>query len=549
LGIGHARDLIRDRRLAALVVGGGVMLAAVLAGTAYAVAPPIREGGTLRVNVSASAILSLDPAIDYTTSGYAVFRATCANLVTFSDTSGSASATLVPEVASGLPQVSNGGRTYTFSIRPGFEFETGEAVTAQNFAWALNRDLAPAMQSPAAGFIGDVVGAAAVLRGSATSASGIAASGDTLRVTLVRPAPDFPARMAMSFFCAVPLATPATPQGYEPIPMAGPYYIASATALGGTGTVVLKQNPDYGGSRPYHLSEIDLTLGTDPTTSISRIADGSADYDAGNLDPRLLRTLEARHRLGTAQLSVHPDLELLFLALNTRRPLFQNARLRKAVNFAVDRADILSRTGLYGKATDQILPTAMPGYRNVKIYPLARPDLRSARRLAGPGTRHALLHFNGGSLQFTIAELVASQLAKIGIQVDVEPYPNGISTAAADRRADITIVDWTADYVDPYDFINLLLYGKTANAPGSENRGGFDNPLYDTRMTQAAALGGRARMTAYGRLDEELMRNAAPIVPLADIYLPALTSGRIRPDCSVFPSKGAGLDLATACLK
>ena len=525
------------------------MLAAVLAGTAYAVAPPVREGGTLRVNVSASNISSLDPAIDYTTSGYAVFSATCANLVTFPDTPGSTSATLVPEVASGLPQVSNGGRTYTFSIRPGFEFETGEAVTAQDFAWALNRDLAPAMHSPAAGFIGDVVGAAAVLRGSATSASGIAASGDTLRVTLVRPAPDFPARMAMSFFCAIPLATPATPQGYKPIPMAGPYYIASATAsLGGTGTLVLKQNPDYGGSRPHHLSEIDFTLGTDATTSIYQIADGSADYDAGNLDLGLLRTLEAQHRLGTAQLSVHPDLELLYLALNTRRPLFQNARLRKAVNFAVDRADILSRTGLYGKATDQILPAAMPGYRNVKIYPLARPDLRSARRLAGPGTRHALFYV-GSSLQFTIAELVASQLAKIGIQVDVEPYPSGISNTAADRRADITIVDWTADYVDPYDFINLILYGKTANAPGSENRGGFDNPLYDTRMTRAAALTGRARLTAYGRLDEELMRNAAPIVPLADVYLPVLTSGRVRPDCSVFPPKGAGLDLAAACLK
>ena len=524
------------------------MLAAVLAGTAYAVAPPIREGGILRVNVSAS-ISSLDPAIDYTTSGYSILSATCAKLVTFPDTSGSASA-LAPEVAARLPQVSNGGRTYTFSIRPGFEFETGEAVTAQDFAWALNRDLAPAMHSPAAGFIGDVVGAAAVLRGSATSASGIAASGDTLRVTLVRPAPDFPARMAMSFFCAIPLATPARPQGYKPIPMAGPYYIASATGpLGGTGTVVLKQNPDYGGSRPHHLSEIDFTLGTDATTSILQIAGGGADYDAGNLDPGLLRSLAARHRLGTAQLSVHPDLELLFLALNTRRPLFQNARLRKAVNLAVDRADILSRTGLYGKATDQILPAAMPGYRNVKIYPLARPDLRSARRLAGPRTRHALFYF-GGSLQFTIAELVASQLAKIGIQVDVEPYPSGIrSNAAATHRADITIVDWTADYVDPYDFINLLLYGKTANAPGSENRGGFDNPLYDTRMTQAAALGGRARLTAYGRLDADLMRNAAPIVPLADVYLPALTSGRVRPDCSVFPPQGAGLDLAAACLK
>ncbi|HST14954.1 MAG TPA: ABC transporter substrate-binding protein [Gaiellaceae bacterium] len=498
--------------------------------------------------MSASNISSLDPAIDYTISSQAIFGATCATLVTFPDTSASVSATLVPEAASGLPQISNGGRTYTFSIRPGFGFDTGEAVTAQNFAWALNRDLAPAMHSPAAGFLRDVVGAAAVLRGSATSASGIAASGDTLRVTLVRSAPDFVARMAMSFFCAIPLGTPASPQGYVPIPMAGPYYIASVIApVAGRGSVVLKENPSYGGTRPHHLSEIDFTLGTDATTSVLQIAQNGADYDAGTLDPRLLRSLEAQHRLGTAQLSVHPDLQLLFLALNTKRPLFRNARLRKAVNLAIDRVDILSRTGLYGKATDQILPAAMPGYRDVKIYPLTRPDLRSARRLVGSGTRHALFYF-GGSIEFTIAEVVASQLAKIGIQVDVEPYPGGSSTAAA-QRADITIVDWAADYVDPYDFINILLYGKTANAPGSQNRGGFASPLYDRRMTQAAALTGRTRLTAYAQLDAELMRNAAPIAPIADIYLPTLTSERVRPDCSLFPPQGAGLDLAAACLK
>jgi len=194
------------------------VLAAVLAGTAYAVEPPIRDGGTLRVNVSASGISSLDPATDYTTPGYVVLSAICAKLVTFPDTSGSASATPVPEVAAGLPQVSNGGRTYTFSIRPGFAFETGEPVTAQNFAWALNRDLAPAMHSPAAAFLRDVVGATAVLRGSAASAAGIAASGDTLGVTLTRLAPDFLARMTMSFFCAIPLGTPARPQGFKPIP-------------------------------------------------------------------------------------------------------------------------------------------------------------------------------------------------------------------------------------------------------------------------------------------------------------------------------------------
>ena len=107
-----------------------LLAAGVLAASGASAVTPIREGGTLRVNVSDEAILSLDPAVDYDTAGWQIEYATCAKLVNTPDRRASRSEAVVPEVAAGLPAVSDGGRMYTFTIRPGFRFDTGEPVTA-----------------------------------------------------------------------------------------------------------------------------------------------------------------------------------------------------------------------------------------------------------------------------------------------------------------------------------------------------------------------------------------------------------------------------------
>src|SRR6476646_2930314 len=182
------------------------------ASSASGAQPPIREGGTLRVNDSANVNDTLDPGVNYINSGWAVFYATCAKLVNYPDANLLGSPAVVPEVATTLPIVSDSGRQYTFTIRPGFRFNTGEAVTAASFATAINRDLAPKLHSSAVAFLHDVVGAERVIAGKATTASGVVASGDTLTVRLTAPAQDFVTRLAMPVFCAVPAAFPAPDQ-------------------------------------------------------------------------------------------------------------------------------------------------------------------------------------------------------------------------------------------------------------------------------------------------------------------------------------------------
>src|SRR6185503_14748147 len=86
------------------------------------------------------------------------------------------------------------------------------------------------------------------------------------------------------------------------------------------------------------------------------------------------------------QYFVNPQSVLDYFALNTHRPLFADARIRQAVNYAIDRA-ALARLGnpffgaLPADPTDHYLPPGIPGHVDGHIYPLV-PDLTKARRLA-----------------------------------------------------------------------------------------------------------------------------------------------------------------------
>ena len=125
------------------------------------------------MNVSTTDIKYLDPALNYDFYGWRLESATCAMLLGYPDKVGPANARLYPEVSRGFPKVTDGGKRYTFTIRKGFRFSDGTPVTAGSYARAIERGLSPKMQSSAASFLGDVVGAGKVLAGKATRPSGV----------------------------------------------------------------------------------------------------------------------------------------------------------------------------------------------------------------------------------------------------------------------------------------------------------------------------------------------------------------------------------------
>ena len=255
-----------NRVTATIRVGGSPQAIALADGRAWVtvdaqtIAPSSpASSGTLRIE-SATNVDYTDPALAYQQNSWQLLYAVCAKLLNYPDVSGPAGSRLIPEVARSLPSVSADGETYTFRIRSGFRFSppSNAPVTAETFKDTIERTLNPRMNSPTAHYLADIIGAGAYMAGKASHIAGLTASGDTLTIHLLHPDPDFPARIALPSFCAVPPGTPIDPKGLATIPSAGPYYVASYTPGQG---VVLERNPEYHGSRPRRFARIELAVG------------------------------------------------------------------------------------------------------------------------------------------------------------------------------------------------------------------------------------------------------------------------------------------------
>jgi peptide/nickel transport system substrate-binding protein len=503
-----------------------------------------QSGGTLRVNVSTTDIQSIDPAIDYENTGWAILDATCLKLVNYPDTSGSAGTVLIPEAATKLPSVSADGKTYTFTIRPGFMFNTGEKVTAATFAHVINRDLAPALQSPAVTFLSDVKGAQDVIDKKATTASGVKASGDTLTVQLTRVAPDFVARMAMNFFCAVPLKTPNTPQETQ-MPSAGPYYIASRSA---NRLVVVKRNPNYHGDRPHHVDVMSVQTNTNQNQSLLQMKSGQADYDLGPLPPESINQLRQQYGLNKSQFWVHSANVIYYAALNMRRV---DLDTRKAINYAIDRPAIARQSGaLAGRPTGQILPPTLRGYKKLDLYPLNGPDVAKAKPLMHGRKLTLNLYTTNDTTGQAQAQIYVHDLAPVGIKVKVKAMPFSVlnrATGDPTEPYDIVLNGWIADYPDPVDFINVLLDGNSIHAQNNVNVALMNIPKFNQRMDAASRLAGDRRYAAYGQLDDDIMREAVPWAPEYNGNVREFISARVG--CYVYQEAFGVMDLAAACLE
>jgi peptide/nickel transport system substrate-binding protein len=511
-------------------------------------------GGIFRVSLNTSSGIDyMDPALASSPPGWALLDTTCARLMAYPDKPPPAGFRLQPEVAAGFPTVSRDGKTYTFKLRRGFRFSDGAPVRASAFAHAINRLLAPEMNSPGLQYVRDVVGAGRVLTGKSATASGVVARGNTLIVRLTRPAPDFAHRSASTFFCAVPPSLPIDSEGAGAFPAAGPYFVADYRR---GERVVIRRNRFYGGSRPHHFDGFDVDLrAASPQEVLQRVDRGDADWghtlSAIYFDPAL--SLVAKYGINRSQLFLRPGLTLRMLAFNSSRPLFRNnASLRRAVNFALNRRALVSTGGpLVSRPSDQYLPFIMPGFKDADVYPLERPDLQRARALANGNLRggKAVLYVNSSPIPMAIGQLVRQQLAEIGLEVEVRGIPLHSASAAYFKKLatpgepwDIAFGLWSPSYIDPYAYINLLLDRRFV---GGTNFARFVSNPYDRQMRQAARLPqGSDRNSAYAALDVRLARGPAPLAAVDVLNEPTLVSKRVG--CIVLRPV---LDLTAACLK
>jgi peptide/nickel transport system substrate-binding protein len=338
--------------------------------------------------------------------------------------------------------------------------------------------------------------------------------------------------------------------------MAGPYYIASSSPQ----QLILARNPDYGGRRPRIPVEIVYSFGTAFASAVNAVAAGHSDYVSAlqlpldaNIPSQLFTALEQRYgshsaaaRGGRQRYFVNPTLSLNSFALNTKRPLFASARMRQAVNYAIDRQALAQAAGPYfgGQPISHYLPPGMPGARPAVIYPLGEPDLATARKLAADTHATATMYTCNITACIQAAQIVQRELSQIGITVDITPMSiDSVYTRIAKPREpwDIAWQSWQGDYADPADFLSLLFDPAFGN-----NFGGFADARWIAAIRRARTLAGENRLQNYGRLDIALASRAGPIIAWStaaarDFFAPRIGCETYQP---IY-----GMDLDTLCAR
>ena len=518
--------------------------------------PPI-AGQELRISMPQNFTDAADPSTARPTrQNVQLYYATCANLLDYPDSAGADGARLRPELAAQMPKVSADGRMYTFRMRKGIRFSppSNELVTAATFRHTIERALSPKLQAPwGLPFASDIVGVSAYRDGKARHISGISADGDSLSITLRQPSGAFLDDISMFFFCPVPRSEPVVPDGLTgPIPSLGPYYVKSMT----DNRTVLLRNPNYAGDRLRRSARIVYTFGTPTSRAVALTDAGKIDllpYDfdlysplaPGGVLDRLYGPGSPAAKRGAERYFLEPMPVVDAVVFNTNRPLFRNAQLRRAVSYALDRPALAAV--VRHVPDDQLIPPAVRGFPAGRIFPLNRPDLRTARQLAGHQSRRAVLYAATCSTGTSdMGGVLRTDLGRIGIKLSIV-HSDGCPTryGKTTERADLLTVAYGGNTLelDPKPFFDEVL---TTSLYGSAlGPGPWSTPSFRKRVEHVGTLHGQPRIDAFRALDDKLMR-AAPIAVFASRVYGEYASPRVG--CEVLQGRYGLIDLGALCV-
>ena len=475
------------------------------------------RGGTLRIALEHPIErLDSDPATSYEVSAWMFMSLVHDGLTALRRTGGRAGMHLVPNLAQSLPVPSDGGRTYTFAIRSGVRFSTGETVRPSDVKRGIERSL----------------GAKPRAFGMLEAISSIAAddASGTLVIRLERPDPDLLYKLALPFGSAVP---PGAGEPSRLVPGTGPYRIAALDGL----RVRLERNRFFRVWSPLAKPDgypdvIEARYGFDADEAVEAIRTGRADFalvdQFGSPGVPELR----RRNPGLVRDSVF--LQTSWVFLNTRVPPFDRRDARRAVSLAIDRpAAVAAFGGAHAaRATCHILPPTSAGYRP----DCPARDLTKARRLVRrSGTRGARVTLLSGEGFASLNPVIAEALRAIGYRVRVRSVPmEEYFPLVSDGRNRVQIgpTAWAADYPSDSSFlsINFSCRSLRQGPIGNANYSQYCDPRLDALMRRAAEeqTNDPATADALWAQAERRVLDGAAAVPLFNPISTELVSARVR---------------------
>ena len=534
-----------------LAAGAGLLTTAQLAG-AVGQSSSFTKGGVFRVGTTGASV-QVDPQLAYISTAWWLEYATAAKLYNYPDRKGPRGSFLAPEVASRFT-VSNGGTRYTFFIREGFRFSDGTPVTAKSFKRAINRVANHDLASPGAYFIADedgtnIVGAKEVNDGRSTDVSGVRATGNRLIINLTQPDGTFLSKITMPFFQATSKKLPLDQEivhirDITTIPSAGPYAYSRNDVNQLTS---IRQNPFWkrgpGRNRPRNLVGLDLQWNLNEQTAFNQTKNN--ELDEGPLPAAEVQGIANQYGVNKTRFWTKAVNCTGYLPLNMDTTLFRgNPRLRRAISYAIDRRAYTAQAGPYaGTPWSHLFNPGVPGWRSVDPYPVARPNLTKARELAAGHFRDGKIKVafrSSGTANPAQAQIVRQDLINLGFEpqnITMLPFSGGWYDPLSRRGNNINMgvsMGWCSDYPDPYDWINVLLYGGTIGDENNVNYSYMDLPKWNRKMEAAAKLVGPKRFKVYGQLDLDIMREVAPMAVERTYNNRYFFSDRVNPKSLVY---------------
>jgi peptide/nickel transport system substrate-binding protein len=533
----------------AMLVAGASLLVAASFASAGNNATALKKGGIWKTGLTGASV-QVDPQLAYITTAWWLEYATAAKLYNYPDRKGPAGSKLVPEVASKFT-VSRNGRVYTFTIRKGFRFSDGKPVTAKSFKFAIDRVANKDLASPGAQFITDkngtnIIGAAKVNSGAAQHVSGVTAKGNKLVIRLTKGDGTFMSKITMPFFQAtsnkLPLNKEVVSVSGNNLPSAGPYYMARNQPDQFT---QLKQNKYWhkgpGRQRPRNLSELQVQWNLNEQTAFNQTK--ANQIDEGPLPAAEVQGVAKQYGVNKTRFWSQPQNCTGYLPMNMSRSLFSgNTGLRKAINYAITRGAYVAQAGPYaGRSWTHIFNPGVPGWKNVQIY---KRNLATAKKLAKGHFKNGKItvgYRSSGTINPAQAQIVRQDLVNLGFKsgdITMKGYSGGdIYTAMGVKGNPLDMgvsMGWCSDYPDPYDWINILLYGGGIQAENNVNYSYMNIPKWNHKMEAAARLVGPKRLQVYGNLDLSIMKQVAPMAVTRTYNNRYFFSNRVNPKSLVY---------------
>jgi peptide/nickel transport system substrate-binding protein len=498
------------------------------------------SGGVLRATFSSFPDY-LDPALSHSEEGWTAIYDTYVPLLTYRHADGKAGSEVIPGLARALPEISEDGLTYRFRLRDGLRYSNGKPVVASDFKRAVERVFV--LNSSGSPFFTDIVGATEFAKTKKGGIGGIVVDDESGEITirLTHPRGTFLQELALPFTAPLPAGTPDEDLSGDPPPATGPYEITSSKPGRGWSYA---RNPYWAKANAKAMPQlpggsvdrIEVTVIRNASSQVDDVEAGS--YDWMENPPPADRYAEVKDAYEGTQFRTEPTESTYFFWMNTAQPPFDDLRVRRAVNYAVDPEALERIYAGQVVPTQQVLPPGMPGYERFELYPYNLGKAKKLIEQADPADRQITVWTDDERSQEEAGSYLAEVLKDIGFEVKLQVMNADNYFAIVGNQStsnlDIGWASWFQDYPHPNDFFQPMLTEESIFPTNTTNLARFADPKVSAKIAKLAEQPLTPAVEAeYAALDREVMRRA-PWVPYGTGTLGTFVSSAIDLDQVIY---------------